>query len=82
MLAMATRTQALSVNLNNITTTDAPTQLTENNTSFLIRPLLTLDAAKATAVSTVGSRLNYCNIILHYTSCRRRMSISCVGKRF
>ena len=28
-----------------------------------IRPLLTLDAAKAMAVSIVGSRLDYCNSV-------------------
>ena len=30
-----------------------------------IRPLLTLDAAKAMAVSIVGCRLDYCNSVLY-----------------
>jgi len=30
-----------------------------------IRPLLTLDASKAMAVSIVGSRLDYCNSVLY-----------------
>jgi len=30
-----------------------------------IRPLLTLDAAKTMAVSSVGSRLHYCNSVLY-----------------
>ena len=30
-----------------------------------IRPLLTLDAAKTMAVSSVGSRLYYCNSVLY-----------------
>ena len=33
-----------------------------------IRPLLTLDANKAMAVSIVGSRLDYCNSILYSMS--------------
>jgi len=30
-----------------------------------IRPLLTLDTAKAMAVAIAGSRLDYCNSVLH-----------------
>ena len=33
-----------------------------------IRPLLTLEAAKAVAVSIVGSRLDYCNSLLYCTT--------------
>ena len=33
-----------------------------------IRPLLTLEAAKAVAVSIVGSRLDYCNSLLYGTT--------------
>ena len=32
-----------------------------------IRPLLTLEAVKAVAVSVVGSRLDYCNSLLYGT---------------
>jgi len=35
-----------------------------------IRPRLTLDAAKSVAVNIVGSRLDYCNSLLHGTSQR------------
>jgi len=39
--------------------------VTTTSVHFAIRPLLTLDTAKAMAVAIVGSRLDYCNSVLY-----------------
>jgi len=63
----------LGMNLDRCLTMDSHVASVVRSSSFHIRalrhirPRLTLDAAKSVAVSIVGSRLDYCNSLLHGT---------------
>ena len=66
----------LGVNLDRCLTMDSHVASVVRSCNFHIRalchirPRLTLDAAKSVAVNIVGSRLDYCNSLLHGTSQR------------